>query len=358
MTLADLTQRASEWLRGVGPMHDVVVSSRVRLARNLAGLPFLSRCSPSQQAEVADRLQTEILSARLASEVFYVDLSAACELDRRLLVERHLISRQHAEADHPRGVAVSGNETIAMMINEEDHLRMQVLRSGMQLHEAFEEINRIDDLLEDRVDFAFSGRFGYLTACPTNVGTGLRVSVMLHLPALKLSGELEKALRAARDMRMAIRGLYGEGTEAIGDFFQISNQITLGRSEEEIVEEFLTMIVPQFLNYERKAREALLRSNRNEIDDKVFRSLAVLRSARRIDTNEMMFLLSMLRLGVNLERIKDVDLKTINELSLVCQPAHLQKIHGKQPHGEQAEMSAQQLAEFRSDLLRQRLGGA
>ncbi len=357
MTLADLTQRASEWLRGVGPMHDVVVSSRVRLARNLAATPFLSRCSPSQQTDVVDRLQREILSAGLASEMFYVDLFTACELDRRLLVERHLISRQHAEADHPRGVTVSGNETIAMMINEEDHLRMQVLRSGMQLREAFEEINRIDDLLEEHVDFAFSGRFGYLTACPTNVGTGLRVSVMLHLPALKISGELEKALRAARDMRLAIRGLYGEGTEAIGDFFQISNQVTLGRSEEKIVDEFLTMIVPHFLDYERKAREALLRSNRNEIDDKVFRSLALLRSARQIDTNEMMFLLSMLRLGVNMERIKDVDLKTINELFLLGQPAHLQKIHGKHPPNEQTEMTPRELAEFRAEFFRGRLGG-
>jgi protein arginine kinase len=348
MKPADLTKRASEWLRGVGPMHDVVISSRVRLARNLAGTPFLARCNDSQKTEIVRRLQADILAAKLSDEMFYVDIAAASELDRQLLTERHLISRQHAEADHPRGVAISGNETVALMINEEDHLRMQVLRSGMQLNEAFDEINRIDDLLEAHVDFAFSSRFGYLTACPTNVGTGLRVSVMLHLPALKLSGEIDKALRAARDMQLAIRGMYGEGTDATGDFFQISNQVTLGKSESQIVEEFLLTIVPELLQYERTTREALAKTNSVQVDDKIFRSLAVLKSARRIGTEEAMYLLSMLRLGVNLERIKGLDLKTVNELFLLIQPAHLQRISGN-------EMPADQRAQVRATFLRQRL---
>lgn len=348
MTLADLTQRSSEWLRGVGPMHDVVISSRVRLARNLAGTPFLGRCDSAQQKEILQRLRDKALSAGIARDMFFVDIAAASELDRQLLVERHLISRQHAQADHPRGVVISGDETIAMMINEEDHLRLQVLRSGMQLHEAFDEINRIDDLLEEQLDFAFSSRFGYLTACPTNVGTGLRISVMLHLPGLKLTKEIEKAFRAARDMRLAIRGLYGEGTEAMGDFFQISNQVTLGKSEDQIVQEFLTVIVPEILNYERKARQALLESNRLEIDDRVFRALAVLRAARKISSEETMFLLSMIRLGINLDLIKDVDLKTTNELFLLAQPAHLQKINGQ-------EMNHDQRAEVRAKIFRQRL---
>lgn len=348
MTLADITQRSSEWLRGVGPMHDVVISSRVRLARNLAGMPFLARCNQAQREEILQRLRDRILPAGIAREMFFVDIASASELDRQLLVERHLISRQHAKADHPRGVIISGDETVAMMINEEDHLRLQVLRSGMQLHEAFDEITRIDGMLEEQVDFAFSSQFGYLTACPTNVGTGLRVSVMLHLPALKLTKEIEKAFRAAHDMRLAIRGLYGEGTEATGDFFQISNQITLGKSEEQIVQEFLTVIVPEILNYERRSRQALLDSSKLEIDDRIFRALAVLRATRKIGSQETMTLLSMVRLGINLERIKDVDLKTINELFLLSQPAHLQKIHGK-------EMDSDLRAEVRAKILRQRL---
>ncbi len=348
MRLADLTQRSSEWLRGVGPMHDVVISSRVRLARNLAATPFLARCNQGQQADILKRLQEQILPAKIAREMFFVDIASASELDRQILVERHLISRQHAEADHPRGVAISGDETVALMINEEDHVRLQVLRSGMQLHEAFEEINRIDDLLEERLDFAFSSKFGYLTACPTNVGTGLRVSVMLHLPALKLTKEIEKAFRAASDMRLAIRGLYGEGTEAMGDFFQISNQITLGKSEEQIVQDFLTVIIPEILNYERKARGALLQSSKLEVDDRISRALATLRAARKIGSQETMFLLSMVRLGINLERITDIDLKTVNELFLLAQPGHLQKIHGK-------EMDTDGRDELRANFLRQRL---
>ena len=330
MTLADLTQRTSEWLRGIGPMHDVVISSRVRLARNLAGLPFLPRCDKEQKIEILKELRDVISKAALAKNMFFVDLKSASQADRLVLVERHLISKQHAEADHPRGVVVSANENIALMINEEDHLRMQVLRSGLQLNEAFEEINRIDDLLEEHVIFSFSSRFGYLTACPTNVGTGLRVSVMLHLPGLKLTGEIDKALRGAHDMHLAIRGAYGEGTDAMGDFLQISNQVTLGKNEEQIVNDFLTVVVPPILNYERTARKSLLKHNTVEIDDKIFRACAILREARKISTEEAMYLLSMVRLGINLNRIKDISLKDINELSLTIQPAHLQKIHDKQ----------------------------
>ncbi len=348
MKLADLTRQTSEWMRGAGPMHDVVISSRVRLARNLAGMPFLSRCSDEQKTGIVERLRTEILAGGLAKDLFYVDVAAASQLDRHLLVERHLISRQHAESDHQRGVAISGDETIALMINEEDHLRMQVLRSGMQLHEAFDEINRIDDALGERVDFSYSDKFGFLTACPTNVGTGLRVSVMMHLPALKLSGEIEKALRGARDMRLAIRGLYGEGTDAIGDIFQISNQITLGLSEERIVEEFTGVVVPEFLRYERAAREALLKHNPTEVDDRIFRSLALLQSARKITAEETMYRLSMVRLGIYIERIKGLDLKATNELFLLAAPAHLQKVHGD-------EVAEDKLDEVRAEFLRQRL---
>ncbi len=349
MRLTDLTTRAGEWLRGKGPMHDVVISSRIRLARNLAGMPFLNRCADAQQKEIEQRLRKEILAARIAADVFYVDIGAAGEMDRRLLVERHLISRQHAEATHPRGVAVSGDETVAVMVNEEDHLRVQVLRSGLQLDDAITEIDRIDDELEKRLDFAFHSRFGYLTACPTNVGTGLRVSVMLHLPALKMSGEIEKAFRAARDMRLAIRGLYGEGTEATGDFFQISNQTTLGKSEQQIIDEFVQQTIPHFIEYERKARDTLSSKQPVALEDKIFRALALLRSARTISSDETMYLLSLLRLGVNLQQVTSVDVQTVNELFLLTQPGHLQKILNR-------EMDPQERGFARADYIRRRLG--
>jgi len=349
MKLADFTRSAGEWLRGVGPMHDVVISSRIRLARNLAGMPFLTRCTAEQQRDLEARLRKDILAAGIAPQVLYVDVAAASELDRRLLVERHLISRHHAEADTPRGAVIAVDETASIMVNEEDHLRIQVLRSGLDLTNAVAEIERIDDLLAARADFAFHDRYGYLTACPTNVGTGLRVSVMLHLPALKMTGEIEKAFRAAHDMHLAIRGLYGEGTEATGDFFQISNQTTLGRTEEQIVEEFIEQMVPKFVEYERAARSGLLQRRANAVDDKVQRSLAVLRAARLISSEETMYLLSLVRLGVNLDRLRDVGLQTVNELFLLTQPAHLQKTLGK-------ELAPEQRAEARAGFLRKRLG--
>ena len=349
MRLGDLTQRAGEWLRGAGPMHDVVISSRVRLARNLAAVPFLARCTPGQVQDIEARLRENILAASIAPDVFYVDLAAAGEVDRQLLVERHLISKQQADATHPRGVAVSGSEKSAIMVNEEDHLRIQVLRSGLQLADAVTEIDRIDDLLEQRLEYAFHRKYGYLTACPTNAGTGLRVSVMLHLPALKMTGEIEKVVRAARDMRLALRGLYGEGTEASGDFFQVSNQTTLGKGEQQIAEDFGSLIIPEFINYERRARESLLRNRTAALDDKIFRAMALLRSARMMSSEETMYLLSLLRLGVNLDRVKDMDLRVVNELFLLTQPAHLQRILAR-------EMEGPARAEARAEFIRARLG--
>ena len=348
MKLADLTQRGGEWLRGAGPMHDVVISSRVRLARNIAGMPFLSRCTTQQQQELEARLRERILKARLAQEMFYVDLQAAGELDRKLLVERHLISRQQSDGKHPRGVAVAADETLAIMVNEEDHLRMQVLRSGLQLGDAVEEINRLDNRLEAELDFAFHSKYGYLTACPTNVGTGLRISVMLHLPALKMSGEIEKVFRAARDLHLAIRGLYGEGTEASGDFYQISNQITLGKTQEQIIDEFCRQIIPHFIEYERKARESLMSDRLAALQDKVYRAVAILHAARTISSQETMYMLSLTRMGIHLGVVSKPDLKTINELFLLTQPAHLQRILNRQ-------MSPDQRAEARATFIRGRL---
>src|SRR4051812_28945713 len=349
MKLSDLTTQAGEWLRGSGPMSEIVISSRIRLARNVSGVPFLSKCSRHQRHSAESKVRGTILEAGIAPQVFYVDLEAAPEIDRQLLVERHLISKPHASAEGARGVAVADNETVSIMVNEEDHLRIQVLRSGLQLEEAWEQINKIDDALESRLDFCFHSRFGYLTACPTNVGTGIRVSVMLHLPALKLTGEIEKVFRAAKDMRLAVRGLYGEGTEATGDFYQISNQTTLGKSEEDIISDFKHLVIPKIIDYEHHARRTLLNDRTIALDDKVYRALGTLRSARLLGSEEVLFFLSHIRMGLNLKRLQGIEIQTINELFLLTQPAHLQKLQGKKLEGD-ARRAA------RAEFVRHKLG--
>ncbi|MFI5382102.1 MAG: protein arginine kinase [Tepidisphaerales bacterium] len=350
MKLSDLTNHAGEWLRGSGPMSDVVISSRIRLARNLSGFPFLARASRHQKTALEQRLRDVILASNIAPQLLYVDLEQAPELDRTLLVERHLISKPHATAEGARGVAISSDETVSIMINEEDHLRIQVLRSGLQLEEAWEQINTIDDAVEAKLDYAFHPRFGYLTACPTNVGTGIRVSVMLHLPALKLTGEIEKVFRAAKDLKLAVRGLYGEGTEATGDFYQISNQTTLGKTEDEIIGDFRLHVIPRIIDYEIHARKTLVADKTLALDDKICRALGLLRSARLLASEETLFLLSHLRMGVNMGRVKDVELRTINELFLLTQPAHLQKLQGRRLEGDIRRG-------VRAEYIRQRLGG-
>src|SRR5204863_1082233 len=267
MKLSDLTSHAGEWLRGSGPMSDIVISSRIRLARNVAGFPFLSKASRPDRQSLETRLRDTVLNGAISPRTLYVDLDQAPEVDRMLLVERHLISKQHAASEGARGVAIGENETISIMVNEEDHLRIQVLRSGLQLEEAWDQVNQIDDKLEQKLDFAFNPRFGYLTACPTNVGTGIRVSVMLHLPALKLTGEIEKVFRAAKEMRLAVRGLYGEGTEATGDFYQISNQTTLGKTEDEIISDFKHLVIPKIIDYEVHARKTLVNDKTVALDE-------------------------------------------------------------------------------------------
>ncbi len=351
MSLKQLSEHASEWLRGGGPESDVVISSRVRLARNLAGFPFLPKASEAQQRELAELCRDRLMQCEAVPEVLWVDLNDSPALDRQLLVERHLISRQHSQGKVPRGVAIGLDESVAVMVNEEDHLRLQVLRSGLRLNDVFEAANRLDDALEAKVDFAFSRRFGYLTACPTNVGTGLRTSVMLHLPALKLTGEIDKVKRAAKDMHLAVRGFYGEGTESVGDFFQISNQSTLGRAEQEILGDFTETVIPQIIEYERAARQALADRRPAVLDDKIYRAYGVLKHARMLGSEEALYLLSHLRLGTTMQRLSEVDLATVNELFLLTQPAHLQKIARKTLNGSERR-------EYRARFVRERLGFA
>ncbi len=349
MNLDEIANSVGEWLKGEGPFSDVVISSRIRLARNIAGFPFLSKADPSERRRVYRILADCISDTHPDPDTLLVDIDSADELDRRLLVERHLISRQHAEGDGTRGVAICRGERRAVMINEEDHLRMQVLRSGLQIAALYEEIDALDGMLEQHVEYAFDDRFGYLTACPTNVGTGLRVSVMLHLPALKLTNQIEKMFRAAKDMRLAVRGLYGEGTDATGDFFQISNQVTLGRCEEEIVDDFGNNVIPKIVSYELAAREVLLKERTDVLDDKVWRAYGTLEHARTISSDESLFLLSHVRMGVSMGRCKDLDLERVNEMFIRSQSAHLQKLNGRQLDGAERGVA-------RAEYLRRVLG--
>ena len=249
-------------------------------------------------------------------------------LDRQFLVERQLISRELAAVlDGPRGVAFDAKESVSVMVNEEDHLRLQVLRSGFALDEAWSDIDRLDDALEARLAYAFHAQFGYLTACPTNVGTGMRASVMLHLPALGLTKQIDKVFRALQKINLAVRGLHGEGSRAFGDLYQISNQVTLGKSEPKILGE-IREVIQTILQYERQARTALMKERRQAEQDRVARAIGTLGSATMITAEETMELLSAVRLGIHLRLIDDVPATTVNQLFIHTQAAHLQKLVG------------------------------
>jgi protein arginine kinase len=349
--LDEVVRQASAWLRGVGPLSEIVISTRIRLARNVQGFHFLSRADAEMRREIADTVRVAVQRVESLQGMIYLNVEELDELDRTLLVERHLISRQHAEGSGARAVAFRPDEACGIMINEEDHLRIQVMRSGLQIDEAWESISALDDALEQRLDYAFHPQYGYLTACPTNVGTGLRVSVMLHLPALRLTNELEKVGQAARDMKLAVRGLHGEGTEAVGDFFQVSNQITLGRSEAEIIDDFRSVVIPKIVEYESAARDALVSRRPQALDDKIWRAMGQLRNARLMSSNEAMQYLSHVRMGVSMGRLQGLDVGTINELFLRIQPAHLQKMHGHALSGEERSVA-------RANYLRSRLGNS
>jgi protein arginine kinase len=334
MNLDSLIPSTGEWLRGTGPESDVVVSTRIRLARNLAAFPFTNRASQHQKAEIEAMLRDRLGKLDLTPPLQYVHVASLPLLDRQFLVERQLISRELANGDGPRGVSLDDRESVSIMVNEEDHLRLQVMRSGLDLDGAWQEIDRVDDLLEQKVSYAFSEEFGYLTACPTNVGTGMRASVMLHLPALGLTKQIEKVFRALQKINLVVRGLYGEGSRASGDFYQISNQVTLGKGETTALTE-IREVNQQIIAYERQARTALMRENRQGIQDRVARAFGTLQSATMMTSEETMELLSSVRLGVNLALIEDLPITTVNELFLHTQPAHLQKLMGAPLDGEE-----------------------
>ena len=320
--------QVGEWLKAAGPENDIVISSRIRLARNLRGYPFTSIGSPEKLSEVETLIREKLEENDIIPDMTYLKLKDLTQLERNLLVERHLISKDHAEKNSARALALDKKESLSIMVNEEDHMRLQVLKSGLQLTESWKEIDELDNRLEKELPYAFSPQFGYLTACPTNVGTGMRISVMLHLPALTVTKQVEKVFQSLIRIKFIVRGLYGEGTYATGDFYQIANQISLGYAEKDIINEIYN-IIPEIIKYERTWREKLLADPTKHLEDRIWRAYGTLRYASSITSQEISDLLSVIRVGITVGLIKDIDIKTLNEIFIFSQPAHLQKMEKK-----------------------------
>ncbi len=328
MTLEELVQQTGEWLRGTGPSADIVISSRIRLARNVEGMPFPQWGARPQRAEVKKRVAEAVAECRFLKGSLVLEMKGLAEVDRLLLVERHLISREHAAGADEKAVVVGDREIVALMVNEEDHLRLQVLQSGFNLQEAWDVLAQVSDELEQKLPYSFLPEWGYLTACPTNVGTGMRCSCMVHLPCLVMTKQINRVLHAITRLGLTARGLYGEGTEASGNFFQLSNQVTLGVSEEDILDN-LQRLIRQVVEQEEAARKALVNQSREALEDRIWRAYGTLKSAHLITSEETVNLLSLVRLGVDLALIPGVDRGLLNRLFIQIQPAHLQRMEGK-----------------------------
>ena len=347
MKINDLLNQTSEWLKSTGPNSDIVMSSRIRLARNLDKMPFPNWANKKQKEEVLGSIEGAVNKVDSLKGTSIFRLAELDSIDKQFLIERHLMSYEHAQkADH-KAVIIDQAEIISIMINEEDHIRMQVMHSGLDLFEVWNIINKIDDCLAKELPFAFLADWGYLTACPTNTGTGMRGSVMLHLPALVMTRQINRVLAAISKLSFTTRGLYGEGTQASGNFFQVSNQVSLGHSEDEILEG-INGLIRQIIEQENQARDALRSQNKALLEDRISRSFALIKSAHIISSQETLDLLSMVRLGSDLGMIKDIDRRVINELFIITQPAHLQKIENK-------KLSAQERDVKRAELIRNRL---
>ena len=321
MTLDEMVERHGSWLEagvGDGP----VVSSRVRLARNLRGFSFPGWADEEQRREVWKKVSAVFQS--LETPFLRWDMAETGGLDKEILFERHLVSRELAAKDKACGVFVTPDECLSIMVNEEDHIRIQSLRPGLDLKGAWEAADRIDDQLEARLDYAFSPKLGYLTSCPSNVGTGMRASVMMHLPGMVLMEEMDPVINGISKIGLAVRGLWGEGTEAAGNMFQVSNQITLGRREEEIVEH-LEQIVLELIEHENNARIRLMNDRSLVVEDHVARARGLLASARLMSSGEALNLLSVLRLGIDLGLVGEFTRRDIDRLFIAIQPAHLQR---------------------------------
>jgi protein arginine kinase len=344
---SNVISTAGEWLRGEGPHHQIVISSRVRLARNLCNRSFPGWAKKAERTAILELIKPRVEELMEMQDSFSELLQDLSALEKQVLVERHLISREHAAKSVGSAIVMNRRQTLSIMVNEEDHLRMQSIRSGLQLKQAFKLVDKIDSALESKLEFAFDQRLGYLTACPTNVGTGMRASAMLHLPGLVLSELINQVIQAVSKIGLAVRGLYGEGTEAMGNLFQISNQTTLGEKEDEIIAR-LSKVIETIIEKEHDARQVLIQKRSNTLWDQIGRAYGVLTYAHAMTSKEALNLLSIIKLGVDLGAFPEDRRLPIDELFIDTQPAHLQK-------SSQQKLNAEERDHLRAEIIRERL---
>ena len=345
----DLINNTSSWLRADGPHPDIVISSRVRLARNLSGLSFSHMDNEGDMKKVVELVLDSISKSDLLKNYHRINIDQLSNIDKLFLVEKRLISPEQTRGTN-KYAAVNQDESVSIMINEEDHIRLQVVLSGLQLGKAWETADSVDNDLEKNLSYAFSEEWGYLTSCLTNTGTGLRASVMLHLAGLVITKQINKILQAVSQLGLAIRGIYGEGTEALGNIFQISNQVTLGGKETDIISN-ISRLSEQLVEHEKSARETLLNDSRDYIEDKIYRAYGIFKNARIISTIETIELLSDIRLGLAMGILKDLSLYQLNKLFIITQPAYLQMLEGHEINSKLRDIK-------RADIIRQTLAGA
>lgn len=347
MNLHEFLISPAESARQHGPHDRIVMSSRVRLARNIKDAAFPGWAKKPERVRVLDLIRPAVESLPEMKDSFSEAMDNLSTLDKQILVERHLISREHAAKSAGSGLVLNREETFCVMINEEDHLRMQALRPGLQIRQVWEAIDHVDSELEKKLDYAFNNELGYLTACPTNLGTGIRVSAMLHLPGLVLSEQINPIIQSVNKLGLAVRGLYGEGTEALGNVFQVSNQMTLGESETGIVER-LEKVLSQIIEHEENARQTLLEKKPKMLFNHIGRAYGILANAHSISSKETMNLLSLMRLGVDTELFPGAERALVDELFILTQPAHLQNLHSEKLSTEERDL-------LRADMMRERL---
>ncbi|MBT6165183.1 MAG: ATP--guanido phosphotransferase [Phycisphaerae bacterium] len=327
------------------PSGDVVLSSRSRLARNLEGFPFVNRATASDCIEVTSLLHTLTKPTNDSTTLEWVNMEELDSITTELFVERHLVSSTLAHASHPRAIAVGPELSRSVMVNEEDHIRIQSIRPGLQLHETLEDVKALDSQIEEIISYAFDDQLGFLTACPTNVGTGARFSAMLHLPGLRIINDLQRVHNACEDLSLAIRGYRGEGSGTVADLFQVSNQVTLGSTQQDLCKVLADDFLPPVIEWERKARDFIVDKQKSKLDDQTFRSLGVLQNARLLTAEEAMQCLGNIRLGVCMQLVDSISVQKINQLMIELHPAHIKHKYG-------IELTDEEVQHCRATLIR------
>ena len=344
MKIDTIIQSEAELTHSAEPPTPVVLSSRIRLARNLVGYPFPAWASDSQREELFEQIQEVLQKLPQMQNACCFRMEELCDLEKQVLVERHLMSRELSSAEHGAGIVISQDQSLAVMVNEEDHIRIQAVRSGFNLEEIWTNVDSMDSAIENRIQYAFSSEFGYLTACPTNVGTGIRASVMMHMPGLVLIENMEQVIRALNQIGLTVRGVLGEGSEASGSVFQISNQQTLGESEMEIIQR-MKNVIKTIIEQENNARMRLLEKNARKILDKIGRSYGALQNAHILSSSEAMNLLSLMRMAIDFEMLPENYRTHVDRLFIESQPGHVQ-------YNTHDEVASDKRDALRADYLR------